>query len=258
MNNGARLLVACCAIALLCGCAPFVGQWTAPAVSTAEVTEMLAAPLRQVTSLQASGTLKVSDRGAPLLADIFLVFDRAQGLRLDVVTPFGTPLFTAIVGLDEILLLDYRHTVIRRGPADAATAWKALRIEVEPRFLRQFVAGGLALDPPAWDPVKPERGEDRDLWHFQAADWRVGIEPRGRRPATLRLERPEPLTVAWKAVRPEDGVPVPHEISIARPAQKQTLVLKMADVRVNQLIETSLFHPSVPDGWRVQEFESAN
>jgi hypothetical protein len=235
---------------LLAGCVPRPVALPPPEFGAAEVARLLAQPLNQVQTLQASGTMHVRDGAVRHIVEILLVVQTDRALRLDALTPFGTPLFTFIAAPDHVRLLDHLERCAWRGPADAPTVERLLHFGVEPGLLPQVAVGGVRRDAPPWSAEEPAAEEDPDYWYFRSGDWRVVIDPEERRAVRLSAEGDDSWTLGWLDVRPVAGLPVPHRLEIERPARRQSLHLKLNDIRVNQPVDGALWQPEIPIGWR--------
>jgi hypothetical protein len=249
-------------------------------LTSAEVAHLLAAPLDRVRTLQAGGVLRLTDNGRPLLAEILLALDADAGLRLDALTPFATPLYTFAVTPARVLLLDYLQREAIGAPATAAAAKRLLRFDVEPRLLMQAAAGGLRRDAPPWIASPPAGDDEKPFWCFQSGDWRVGVDPARRRPAFLAIgltvdggrstvdspiepdsrqpstvNRQPAMRIAWGDPETIGGAIVARRIEIDRPQRRQSLVLRLHDVRVNEPLDRASLMPIPPDGWRRRQLD---
>ncbi len=253
-----RLLIAVFALGLTVACTPPKARiLPPPSLTPSEVARLLAAPLQQINTLQADGIIKMIDRGAPVISDMFLVFDAKQGLRLDIVTPMATPLFSTVVRPDRILLLDFRRNLMVDGPADEQTAFSLLRFAIDPKLLLQITAGGFTHDGPPWQFVPPTNDTER-LWSFQSGPWRARIDPESLRLVRLSLAGQSPITVEWSRFLDVDGVSMAHTITIERPTKNQTLVLKLNEVRANQEVDIHLLRPIAPPGWSCSSIDGGD
>ncbi len=236
----------------LAGCVSVAPRPPFPELTTQEVARLLAAPLASVRTMQAGGVLWLTDDGRLTIAEILLVLDADQGLRLDALAPFGFPLYTLAIGRDEIAMHDHRERIAWVGPATAAVVKRLLQFEIEPALLLQAAAGGIRRDEPPWRPVRSSQATEKNLDYYQSADWRVGVDPEKRRPAFLEIQQAETLRIAWRDPQKIGGASVARRIEIERPQTKQSLVLKLTDVRINEPVDRALLRPPVPEGWRVR------
>jgi hypothetical protein len=244
-----RLLLILAAL-LLSGCVPRgVTVTPLPTLPAAKVARALLAPLEEVRTLQGTGILKVTQNDLSQVTDIYFMLDRDQGIRLDVVTMFGTPLVTVVARADAVVLLDFRRKMMVTGPAKARTLFYMMHFEIDPELLRQVAAGGVRRDEPKWRATAPPADAEA-WWYFKSADWTTGLDPETLRPRWLSITGEDPVAVSWSDLAEVDGVQVTQTIGIERPTKNQHLLLKLHELQANHPIENAVFHPKLPEGWR--------
>lgn len=249
--NRPPLALSLIALVLLAGCALKSAQLAPlPPLSGKDVTRLLAAPVREVETLSATGTIKFSQNGASRISDMFLLLSAQHGLRLDFVTPMATPLISAVVGNQSLTLLDFRARKMLTGPANARLAMLLVHFEIDPQLLRQVAAGGFVNEELKWKPAPPANDAEIGRWNFAAKSWRAGLDPETLRPVHLSLAGDDPINVFWDDFRDHGGLALPHRIVIERRNRKQLVVLKLHDAEPNRPIDASLFSPPLPEGWR--------
>jgi len=220
-------------------------------LSAREVSELLAQPVREVQSLKALGTLGVERQDGKLVLDANVLMIAGQGVRIDVISPFFTPIISMSADANELTILDYVRHQARIGPATADSANAFYQLRVEPSLLAQIVAGGLVLPQQSWNPVPPAGEDEQGLWIYASDPWRVGLDPHSKRPVYLARQENELLIIAWSRIQPENAVDIAHEINLTRPGTGQALHLKLKEVELNKPLAKEALQLEIPPGWTV-------
>ncbi|MDP8222239.1 MAG: lipoprotein insertase outer membrane protein LolB [Candidatus Lernaella stagnicola] len=216
-----------------------------------EVARLLAAPAARVATLQAAGVAKFELLDSTLVAEMLLVVDRQAGMRLDLVSPFGTPILSTIVTPERVILLKFTRNVYVEGPANEDTSEQLLGMTIPPQLLTQVVLGGFVSEAKKWRPAAPNKDDDTTLEYFESGPWRAGLDAEKQRLRKLVRIGDNPVVVSWDSFKDIDGIDLPHEISIERTNERQRLVLKLGNVHINQNVDRDLLRPTPPPGWTV-------
>ena len=255
------LFVLALAATWLTGCAPPpVNDHLPPTPTGDRVAALLSASLGQIETLNAQGVLKLREDDKTRVTEINLAYDRDQGMRLDVMAPFGLPLLTTIQRPDRLILLDYGRRLRLEGPVTRAAAENLLRFSIEPHMLPELLLGGITHKQQPWQVSPPPRDAGQAAWwHYTSGAWTVAIDPASERPRRLHIAQPEALEVTWDDWQTIDTIPVAHRIGLQRPDNGQGLILKLSHVKLNcSSFDAKLFFPPLPEGWQTRQVSLPN
>jgi hypothetical protein len=204
----------------------------------------------------------LTEAGESYVGKAVLLWRRPASLRMEFLSPFGSPVFVVAAGRGNLTALSISRGVYYTGPADTETMAKWLGLPVSPRLMVRILGGEL----PAVNREAP--GAARTRWDEEAKLIRLDLPPGaglGRRQAAF-LE-PGSLEPRWvligeagAAIEVRYGPFTSHEggrrpswaeLRDRRRGRRLRVHMTEKSARPEKVISPELFELPIPPGARV-------
>jgi hypothetical protein len=241
---------------LLTGCHPHIERPYPP--PTAE--QLLSRLRQQIADVHAlRGTAKVdyfSPKEGRVKAKIYLAAEASGGLRIDAVSPFGSPVSSFATDGKQFELLDVKHNHFYVGVASPCSLEELLHLKVTPQELFAALAGAAPILP----IEKTEVGwDDRNGWDvltIVAQDGRHQILKFDSHDKTWDLREStvqDPQGKLLFKLTHQDftlsgSIRLPKNTHFIQPVAQADVIVRYRDIDVNTTIPQNLFLLAAPNG----------
>ena len=240
------------------GCGP-VPQPQNPYTQAPSLLEDFRALRGQARSLRMVGRIDNLVDDHPVRGKLYLFARTPDRLRMELISPFNTPLSVLTVNGNRFALHDLQQRRYLTGPADPCNLERLIRIPMAAENLLQILVGGSPLidgfQTITWNKKGFYRIEIRNDHQVQ----RLEIGPfKGELPllkSQLKDVHGTVFEITYERWYPEDGISLPHEIRIEMPRDGVDLNLRYDPdgVELNIDLPEAAFSQSPPSGTEPEE-----
>jgi hypothetical protein len=247
---------------LLLGCASCAAlpREPLPAPAPEELLLRFRARAQAVQGLKGLAHVRVSAPGKNFFTPEVIFARRPGFLRLEILSPLGTPLFYFTTDGEDLFLYHPGENRYSRGPARANRFPEVLPAGLEPQEVVSFLLGGFPLLP--YEDFSVRFNREDGLWRLELGD------PLGAGPQVLKVD-PQTREVfsaeylrdgvarrlSFEDYRTVAGVSFPHRIHFQSPAAKTRLTVEYDEIALNPDWEEQDFRLPIPRGARVVPLE---
>lgn len=187
----------------------------------------------RVRSLRAAGRVDHFGEEQRVQGRAFVFLESPCRLRIDVLSPFGTPLSVLTVDGDDFALADHRAGRFFAGPAQPCNIARLVQVPLEPEDAVRILVG----DAPIISGEREIRWLDRGRYRVTVRDGPrrqiLDVDPDPRslqlRHSRITDERGVVIEVRYDRWRPVGRAFIPHEIRLSMPREKADVLLRYDD-----------------------------
>ncbi len=226
-------------------------------VTTEPVWRKLQHRRRAYQTLKGLAALRLkSPRGGGALDNTVFVLDRFAKMRLEVIGPFGQPLFLYTFAEQHFALYLPRQQRVYTGGATPEPFVQLIGLAIDPGVLPYVLMGDIPLITwPAAGPLTYLASDNLYYWEGEAPPslwrYRVWLDPHHLLPVRLELADPSEQTrlkVTYDDFQQLDSLTLPYRITMTEPELQRRVVWTYTDVELNSEVAASLFDIRVPPG----------
>lgn len=258
------------ALASLAGCSSPLTVFPAPttpiAGSDIRARDLLARLDARYAALRSFRALADMDYTAPrerLHVREVVVIERPDRLRIEMMSAFGVALQITSDG-EQLRAYHRGERTFYSGAATARNLARFTRLELALRDITDLLVG--------LPPGRKRRGPAQIAFEEETDLWRVTTPLAGRGTQIVWFDHDRLLPVRTEEVDEEgnrnyltsygdyrevEGFIVPHEVMLEIPAQQASVVLRYADVALNEALAKTLFSFDPPPGAKTVDLDSA-
>ncbi len=250
-------LLAAAVVAVCSGCGPV----QMPRGGFTKADDLLAAFDRRLTQIQ---TVRITGRvdhfgeKHRVQGKIFIFGELPGRLRMELVSPFGSPLTVLTVSQGRFELHDLREGRFLEGPAEPCNIARLVRIPLPPGDVARILVGHTPIvegtSDISWSPeghyvVEIEKDDVHQTLKIGTRE--QGLPLHG---SIVRDERGTLFSIANSRFSAVDGVAIPHEIRVKMPREDADLLLRYDNggVELGVDLPKDAWHQRVPSGMEVE------
>lgn len=215
----------------------------------------------RVERLQGEARVKVESPAGGGTVTQFVVAERPDRLRLDVVDFFGNPVASLVADGGRFALLDLRQRVFLRGAATPENLARLLPLAIPVEELVALLCGAVPIA--GGRPVSVEAGDGVARLTVEAADrtQRLDVGAGGAVHASRvgglpgTAAPPGRYDVTFDRFEERGGRPFPGRVHLDAPGAQVSLELAWKQIEVNGVLPGGSFDLSPPPGARVVDLD---
>ncbi|MCP4605767.1 MAG: DUF4292 domain-containing protein [Proteobacteria bacterium] len=190
---------------------------------------------------------------------IYLFADLPGRLRIELVSPFGSPMSVLTVNRDNFSLHDLREGRYLTGPAEPCNIARLVRIPLPPDDVMQILVGHTPIiegsEEVTWDKGGFYRVVIRDRKKVQNLEIGPGKNTLPLRKSRLEDENGTVFNITYDRWKNLGAIAIPHEIRVKMPRKKADLLLRYDEgaVELNVDLPDDAWNQSPPPGLTVEQ-----
>lgn len=227
--------------------------------SAPDLLERMASLRGRVRTLRAAGRVDHFGEEQRVQGRAFVFLELPGRLRIDVLSPFGSPLSVLTVDEDDFALADHRAGRFFSGPAEPCNIARLVQVPLPPEDAVRILIGDVPLIPGEPEIGWLDRGRYRVTVRDGPQKQILDVDPD---PGSLQLRHSRitdeggvVLEVRYDRWRPVGRAFVPHEIRLSMPREKADVLLRYDDgaVEVDSKLPADAWSQDFPPGAEVEE-----